>query len=149
MGLKGIKLINDYHGYPSEGWLIDVACDFANRHKQFILNHNWGSPAQIERLCTTYSDACFITGHSTTAYVDVTKKVDNLFICTCPLLGWGQTELHVRLYGADRILFGSDLTDLPIAWGLAQVMYAKIPESDKRKILGENLKALIKKYSLK
>jgi predicted TIM-barrel fold metal-dependent hydrolase len=53
------------------------------------------------------------------------------------------------LYGADRILFGSDLTDLPIAWGLAQVMYAKIPESDKRKILGENLKALIKKYSLK
>ena len=149
MGLKGIKLINDYHGYPSEGWLIDVACDFANRHKQFILNHNWGSPAQIERLCTTYSDACFITGHSTTAYVDVTKKVDNLFICTCPLLGWGQTELHVRLYGADRILFGSDLTDLPIAWGLAQVMYAKVPESDKRKILGENLKALMKKYSLK
>jgi len=148
MGMKGIKLINDYHGYPSEGPLVDIPCEFANRHRQFILNHNWGSPAQIERLCRTYPDACFITGHTTTAYVEVTKKVDNLFICTCPLLDWGQTELFVRLYGADRILFGSDLTDLPIAWGMAQIIYARISESDKRKILGDNLKALMKKYSL-
>ncbi len=148
LGMRGVKLINDYHGYPTEGPLIDIACEFADKHKQFILNHNWGSPGQIERLCKTYPNACFITGHTTTAYVEVTKKVDNLFICTCPLLGWGQTELYVRLYGADRILFGSDLTDLPIAWGMAQIMYAKIPESDKRKILGENLKSLMKKYSV-
>jgi hypothetical protein len=148
MGMKGIKLINDYHGYPSEGWLIDIACEFASNHKQFILNHNWGSPAQIERLCKTYPDACYFTGHTTLAYVDVTKKVDNLFICTCPLIGWEQTELFVQQYGADRILFGSDLTDLPIAWGMAQIMYAKISEVDKRKILGENLKELMKRYSL-
>ena len=74
----------------------------------------------------------------------MTKKVDNLFICTCPFLNWEQTELFVRLYGADRLLFGSDLSDLPIAWGMAQILYAKISESDKRKILGENLKALAK-----
>jgi predicted TIM-barrel fold metal-dependent hydrolase len=148
MGLRGVKLINDYHGYPAEGGLVDVACEFASKHKQFILNHNWGSPAQIERLCKTYPDACYFTGHTTLAYVDVTKRVDNLFICTCPLLGWEQTELFVKHYGAERILFGSDLTDLPIAWGLAQIMYAKISEADKRKILGENLKVLMKKYSL-
>jgi len=148
MGMRGIKLINDYHGYPAEGPLVDVACDFADKHCQFILNHNWGSAGQIERLCRTYPNACFITGHSTTAYVEVTKKVDNLFICTCPLLGWEQTELFVKLYGADRLLFGSDLTDLPIAWGLAQIIYAKISESDKRKILGENLKELMVKYGL-
>ena len=142
MGMKGIKLINDYHGYPPEGYLVDVACEFANKHKQFILNHNWGSAAQMERLCRTYPDAIFITGHSTTGFVEVTKKYKNLFICTCPLLGWQQTELFVKLYGADRIMFGSDLTDLPIAWGMAQILYAKIPELDKRKILGENLSKL-------
>jgi len=145
MGLRGIKLINDYHGYPPEGGLVDIACEFAHKHKQFILNHNWGSAAQMERLCRTYPDACFFTGHSTTAYSEVTRKYDNLFICTCPLLGWEQTELFVRVYGADRLLFGSDLTDLPIAWGMAQILYAKISESDKRKILGENLKALQQK----
>lgn len=147
IGMRGIKLINDYHGYPPEGGLVDIACEFASEHGQFILNHNWGSAAQIERLCTAYSNACFFTGHATTAYVDVTKRVDNLFICTCPLLGWEQTELFVRLYGADRILFGSDLTDLPIGWGMAQILYARISESDKRKILGENLRELYTRYS--
>lgn len=146
MGMKGVKLINDYHGYPTEGHLVDVICEFANEHRQFVLNHNWGSPAQMERLCKTYPKVCFIAGHSTLAYTEITKRYDNLFICTCPLLGWNQTEHYVNSYGADRILFGSDLTDLPIAWGLAQIMYARIPESDKRKILGENLKSLMDKW---
>jgi len=147
LGMRGIKLITTYHHYPLEGPLIDVACAFAHEHGHFILNHNWGSADQIERLCRTYRNACFITGHATAAYADVTKRVENLFICTCPLLAWGQTEAHVKLYGADRLLFGSDLSDLPIAWGMAQIIYARIPESDKRKILGENLKALLRTYA--
>ena len=148
MGMRGIKLISAYHGYPAEGSLIDVACEFAHKHGQFILNHHWGSARQIERLCKTYSNACFFTGHSEAGYGEVTKRVDNLFICTCPFLSWEQTERFVNIYGADRILFGSDLTDLPIAWGLAPIFYAKISEADKRKILGENLKALMRKYSV-
>jgi predicted TIM-barrel fold metal-dependent hydrolase len=54
----------------------------------------------------------------------------------------------VELYGADRILFGSDLMDLPIAWGMGQIMYARISEADKRKILGENLKRLMERYGI-
>lgn len=146
LGLTGIKLISAYHGYAAEGPLIDVACEFAHAHKLFILNHDWGSAQQIERLCKTYHDACFFTGHSSGGYAEVTKAVDNLFICTCPFLGWGQTESLVERYGADRILFGSDLTDLPIGWGLAPIFYARIPEADKRKILGENLKSLMQRY---
>lgn len=148
MGLRGIKLIASYHGYPTEGPLIDGACKFAHDRGWFILNHQWGSAAQIERLCTTYPDACFIAGHSAGNYAEVTRSIPNLFICTCPFLRWGQTEDYVGLYGADRILFGSDLTDLPIAWGLAQIMYAKISEEDKRKILGGNLEQLMRRYSV-
>ena len=107
-----------------------------------------GGPEQIGRLCTTYPDACFIAGHSAGNYAEVTQSVSNLFICTCPFLRWGQTEDYVGLYGADRILFGSDLTDLPIAWGLAQIMYAEISEEDKRKILGGNLEQLMRRYSV-
>ena len=148
MGMRGIKLISSYHGYPVEGPLIDVACEFAHKHGQFILNHHWGSAGQILRLCQTYPNACFFTGHSAAGYGEVTKQVDNLFICTCPFLSWEQTEQFVKIYGADRILFGSDLTDLPIAWGLAPIFYAKISEADKRKILGESLKALMRKYGI-
>jgi len=147
MGLRGIKLICDYQGYPAEGPLVDVACEFAHQHGQFILNHNWGSADQMRRLCTTYPNACFITGHTTLAFADLAKEVDNLFICTCPCIDWDYTEKLVAAYGADRILFGSDLTDLPIGWGMGQILYAKIPESDKRKIMGGNLRSLLARYS--
>jgi len=148
MGMKGIKLISAYISYPEEGPLIDVACRFASEHAQFILNHHWGSAGQIRRLCTQYPEACYIQGHATLAYADVCREVDNLFICTCPLLDWQATEHIVDAYGADRILFGSDLTDLPVAWGLGQVLYANIPEADKRKILGENLRGLMDRYGI-
>lgn len=147
-GMKGIKLIPAYQGYPTEGPLIDVVCSFAHQHRQLILNHYWGSATQMERLCRTYPNACFITGHSTLEYVNVVREVPNLFVCSCPFHTWRQTEQFVEAYGADRILFGSDLTDLPIAWGLAPIMYAEIPEDAKLKILGGNLRCILERYGI-
>jgi hypothetical protein len=146
LGLRGVKLICDYQGYPTEGPLVDVACQFADEHRLLILNHNWGSPEQIGRLCRTYPNACFIAGHTTTAYGEVAKEVENLFVCTCPCIDWGLPERLVETYGAERVLFGSDLTDLPIGWGMGQILYAHISESDKRRILGENLRELLHRY---
>ena len=123
--------------------MIDVACGFANEHGLLILNHDWGSPQQMRRLCATYPNACFITGHSTLAFGEVTRDHENLYICTCPCIDWGFPEKLVESYGADRILFGSDLTDLPIGWGMGQIMYARISEAEKRLILGENLQRLM------
>lgn len=149
MGMQGIKLIPHYQLYPEEGPLIDVACHFADEHEQLILNHNWGSPDQMRRLCETYTRACFITGHSRGDYGEVVADVENLYICSCPFLSWGQTERYVSMYGADRIMFGSDLTDLPVAWGLGPILYARISEADKRKILGENLLGVMKRYGVR
>jgi predicted TIM-barrel fold metal-dependent hydrolase len=149
LGMQGVKLVPGFQQYPLQGPMIDVACQFAHEQGQFILNHYWGPADHLRRLCTTYPDACFITGHTTTEYVDVVREVDNLFICTCPLLGWGQTEQYVQLYGAERLLFGSDLTDLPIAWGLGPILYAHIDEADKRKILGDNLLCLMERYGVR
>jgi len=147
LGLTGVKLIARYQGYPNEGPLIDVACEFCDEHGFFVLNHDWGSREQIERLCTTYPRACFITGHANGSYGEVTRRVSNLFIGTCPFLGWGQCEQFVRIYGAERLLFGSDLTDLPIGWGLGPIFHARIPEADKRQILGGNLRALLPRHA--
>ncbi len=51
--------------------------------------------------------------------------------------------------GADRLMFGSDLQDLPIAWGLGPILFARIPPEQKRLILGENLQRVLREYSLK
>lgn len=146
-GFQGVKLmLNAYNSCSSDSPLVEVPCRFAHEHKQFILSHSWGSPERMEYLCKTYPNALFIAGHSYATYGELCEQVDNLYICTCPFLSWGQTEAYVRMYGADRILFGSDLTDLPIGWGMGQILYARISEEDKRKILGGNLKRLMDQY---
>ena len=147
-GMRGIKLATAFQDYPDEGPLVDVACRFADEHGLFLLNHTWGGPAQMRRLCETYTNACFFTGHANAAFAEITRDCDNLYICTCPFLSWRQTEDFVRLYGADRLLFGSDLMDLPIGWGLGPILFARISLEEKRKILGENLLHLMRRYNI-
>ena len=147
LGLRGVKLIPHYQGYPDEGPNIDAACQWAHERQQIILNHHWGSADQMARLVRTYPDACFITGHSTTQYAEIMKEHDNLYVCSCPLHCPRSCEDVVAAIGADRLLFGSDLQDLPIAWGLGPILFARIPPSDKRLILGGNLQRLLQKYS--
>src|SRR5690606_19549066 len=85
-GMRGIKLIPTYQGYPVEGPLIEIACQWAHDHQQIIINHHWGSADQIEKLVSKYTKACFVTAHTTTAYADVMKKYPNLYVCSVPLL---------------------------------------------------------------
>jgi len=146
-GLRGVKLIAQYQCYPPEGPMVDVACRWAHERKQIVLNHGWGSPEQMERLLKTYPDACFITGHSTTAYAGLMRRYPNLYVCTCPLLRPGACREHVTRLGADRLLFGSDYQDLPHGWGLGPILLADIAEADKRAILGENLQRILTQYS--
>ncbi|MCC7192412.1 MAG: amidohydrolase family protein [Phycisphaeraceae bacterium] len=148
LGMRGVKLIPSYQGYPEEGPNIDVACQWAHEQRQIILNHYWGGAAQMERLVRTYPDACFFTGHTTTAYAQVMKKYDNLYVCTCPVHPPRCVEEVVAAIGADRFMFGSDLTDLPIAWGLGPILFARISEKEKRLILGGNLRRVLERYSL-
>jgi predicted TIM-barrel fold metal-dependent hydrolase len=147
LGMQGVKLLPSAYGsYDVSGPLIDVACRFAHEHKQMILSHTWGSADRVRQLCRDFPDALLISGHSAAHFGAVCQEFPNLYICTCPFLGWNSTEHFVQIYGADRLLFGSDLMDLPIAWGLGPILYAKISEADKRKILGGNLRRLMDQY---
>jgi len=148
LGLRGIKLIPYYQGYPDDGPLLDVACRWAHERKQIILNHHWGSATHVERLLQEYPDACYIAGHTTVAYADLMKRFGNLYVCSCPLLGPRECERVVAAIGDDRLLFGSDLLDLPVAWGLGPILFARLPVESKRRILGENLQRILKRYSL-
>ncbi len=143
LGLRGVKLIPHYQGYPAEGDWLDVACRWAHEHNQIILNHDWGSAAQMERLVSSFPDATFFTGHFTLAYADIMKWHPNLHVCTCPLLSPGICERAVRVIGADRLLLGSDFQDLPIGWGLGPILFARISEEHKRLILGGNLQRIL------
>jgi len=140
-GLRGIKL------YTGEAELLEAACRIADRERLLVLNHGWGDAEFLLDLARRYPRACFVQGHTTTAYTEVTRQVDNVYICTCPLIAFGDTERYVRAYGADRLLFGSDISDLPVQWGLGPILHARIGEEEKRAILGGNLRRLLATHS--
>lgn len=147
-GMRGIKLIPTYQGYPEEGPNIDTPCQFAHDHRQIILNHYWGGPEQMDRRVRTYTNACFFTGHTTIGYKETMARYPNLYVCSCPVHTPYIVETVVEAVGADRFMFGSDLTDLPIAWGIASILVARISEREKLMIIRDNLKKVLTQYSL-
>jgi predicted TIM-barrel fold metal-dependent hydrolase len=148
MGLRGIKLHAHLNAYDTNGPHVEVACALANERRTFIINHDWGDAQRMLYLCHKYPHACLITGHTSTEAASVIEQVENLYIGSCPLNGFGSTELFVERVGADRILLGTDLSWCPIAWGLGPVLYARIPLAAKRLILGGNLRRLLRQYDM-
>jgi len=149
LGMRGVKLIAYYQMCPEDSPLIEAACRWAHDRRQIILNHNWGPPEFLEKMVRSCPNACYIAGHSTAAYAELMKKYPQIYVCSCPLLAPDACEKMVAAIGADRLLFGSDLQDLPIAWGLGPVLFARIPQDQKSMILGGNLDRLLHSYSLK
>jgi hypothetical protein len=55
----------------------------------------------------------------------------------------GFVEMAVRELGAERIIYGSDVGGRSFASQVAKVVGAEIPDSDKKLILGGNLRRLL------
>jgi len=146
MGLKGIKLICEYQGTTTEKTDFSPVCQYANDHRMIMINHYWGSPHFLDGLAEKYPNACFIIGHCSTQYTEVLRKRKNVYQCTCAALMFGDIEKLLKLVDADKIVYGSDLTDLDGPFGLAPILYAKISDEDKRKILGLNMQRIIDLY---
>lgn len=66
-----------------------------------------------------------------------------LEICTS-ILADGMIEAAVREIGANRIVFGTDSPLLDPAVQMAKITSAEIPDSDKAKILGANMRRLLR-----
>lgn len=149
MGLRGIKLIADYQRYPVEGPGLFPAYEYAHENSWMILSHNWGPPAFLDKLATTFSNACFIIGHypgPADIYGEVIRKHDNVYQCTCAALNFGDIEALVDSTPSDKIVFGSDMPDLPLMFSLAPILYARISDDVERAIIGLNAKAMIERW---
>jgi len=140
-GLRGIKT------YTHDAALLGIACGIAERERLLILNHNWGTPEALLDLAKGHPNAVLIVGHTDRGYVKVFREVGNVYMCTCPLIAFGAPEWCVEAYGADRIMFGSDMSDLPLPWGMGPILYADVSDADKRAILGGNLRRLLETHS--
>ena len=90
-------------------------------------------------------------GHSAPGELDeaikVAKKYENVFLDICDIHRHsGIVDKMVESIGADRILFGTDIPWYDPAYGIGSVLFSRISDNDKYKILYSNAKEIANQY---
>ncbi len=155
MGMRGFKIHPSLHGYPANGENLRPMWEYANEKRLPILSHTWGgdrtcSPGVLGKLAEKYPNVPVLLGHAggtPAGYdeaIEVAKKQENVFLETCcSSVIYGLIERFVREVGADRIVFGTDMPFVNANAQIGKILYAKISDEDKRKILGLNMARII------
>lgn len=153
--MVAIKLWVAQHCDTSE---VDSIVERAIQLKAPVFQHTWdkitgnlpgeSTAEELARLAARHPDATIICGHTGGDWelgVRAIAPYENIYADLGggdPTVGF--TEMAVRELGAERVLFGSDIPGRSFGSQLAKVYGARIPERDKRLILSENLKRILR-----
>jgi uncharacterized protein len=136
---------------------LDPLVEAATKLQAVIFQHTWvkitgdepgeSRPADLVSLAARHPGAVFICGHSGGDWepsIRAIRASKNIFT---DLAGFdptaGVTEMAVRELGAGRVLYGSDAGGRGFASQLAKVQAADLSGTDRKLVLGENLKRLL------
>jgi predicted TIM-barrel fold metal-dependent hydrolase len=148
-GMTGIKMHSAAGlAYTFEGYA--PVWRYADDHGIPVLLHTWGDLDEMDSLFETYTNVPVLLGHAGAVnpvmYVEYAKKYPHLWLELCQSRApCGLVEYLVREVGADRILYGSDAPWMPFGHQLGRVLFAEIPEEDKRMILAGNAARVFEK----
>ena len=152
LGMKAIKLHTDLHGYPIDGPNYSAVLRYANDRRLITLIHGVGNPETLEKLSLDYPNAKIIVAHgggwdgrAPNKYLPVVKKRANVYLDSGAgsLCYLGGVEALVREVGTDKVLYGSDFPFGDALSEMGKIIYAKIADEEKEKILGLNLLRLL------
>jgi predicted TIM-barrel fold metal-dependent hydrolase len=140
-GFRGIKVYQVGPAYDSP--LYDPVWAFAKAHHAPVLAHTWGGNLTgFDTAAEKNPDVNFLAAHAGSGfayqpYIDAAKRVPNLFLdLTYSREHTNMIETIVAAVGPDQIVWGSDAPVFSMAHQLGKVLFARIPDEAKRKILG-------------
>lgn len=153
-GFRGIKVYQVGPGYDSP--LFQPAWDFARRRKAPVLAHTWGgSLTGFDMAAERNPEVAFIMAHSGSGfvyepYVKAARKCPNLYLdLTYSREHPNMIEYFVDEVGPDRIVWGTDAPLFSQAQQVAKVLFARIPDEAKRKILFDTAARLFNLHGCK
>jgi uncharacterized protein len=152
----GVKIHPSLHGCYADDERYDAVWQLAARRQVPILTHSWDMsaqnpaqkysfPSRFETYAARYPEVTLILGHAGGRYrghiaaAELARRYPHVLLDTagdCYTLGL--IEYLVEQAGADKVLFGSDLTWLDPRTQLGMIYDADIPVDAKRQILGGN-----------
>jgi predicted TIM-barrel fold metal-dependent hydrolase len=150
----GVKLWVARHCNAPE---FDAIIRRANELKAVIFQHTWfkvmenypgeSTPDDLVELSKRNPTVNLICGHTGGDWERGIRSIAPHRQIYADLAGSepvaGYTEMAVRELGADRVIYGSDVSGRSFASQLAKVYGADIPETAKKKIFAENLIGLL------
>ncbi|MBU0477187.1 amidohydrolase family protein [bacterium] len=155
--MKGIKIhprVDKFYAYDAR---LKPMWEIADKRRTVILSHTtlgepYSDPEQFDDIAGKYPNVPIILGHSgnnvegVKKSIPIAKKRKNIYLDTSGLGFKNENllEYAVDQIGPDRILFGSDCTFIDFNLALGVIVYSKISNEDKRKILGLNAAKLFK-----
>jgi len=146
LGIKMHTLRQEYS--VTDEFLYPVYEDM-NVRKAWYLHHDFGTEKELEQLLLDFPDVIFIQGHPSLKYKRLLNKYSNLYMCTCAGLQYHQMKALVDLFGADKLLYGSDSVIFDHTFGIGPIAFAEIGEQEKKKILGETAMNLLSQIRIK
>lgn len=152
-GIVAFKFHASLHGTDTLNDGYAPAYEYADEHSLPILSHSWsgdGGPMKvIETLSDRYPNVQFVNAHSSSGWdvidrsCELAERFDRVWLdLTGSRLVYRGLERMVDRVGADRILWGTDSPFIDPRPGLGRMLCADLPDEDKRKMLGENARAL-------
>jgi predicted TIM-barrel fold metal-dependent hydrolase len=148
LGMRGIKVHAGFAAQPVDSPGFWRMYEWSAAHGNLpVLGHGFDDAAAMERIALAFPQVPFIVAHAGGAYrggvpdpvILLAARLDNIYLDLCSSLAYeGALERLVRLVGAQKLLFGSDLCFQQATQQVGRVLFADISEPDKEAILGLN-----------
>jgi len=151
-GFRGIKVHGDMQGsLPLNDPRYFAAYELADKQRLPVLFHAWlpSEVAAATDVAKRYPNATIILGHSgmtaRAAAVQAARECDNILIDTAISSTYDNAiEVLVDKVGADRVVYGSDISFFDCIHTMGKIALAKLSDTDKEKIFGLNAKELFR-----
>lgn len=155
LGFLAIKIYPPYTPWPLNEPVWDPIYRFADDRGLAVISHTGVgetcSPVYIEDIAGRYPNANFVIGHSGNSEpyrsqaIQAARRFPNVYLETCSTFREpGVIERLVAEAGVDRVVFGSDVPLMDPRPQLGKIITAKISDREKRRVLAENAKRLLR-----
>ena len=148
-GIRSFKIHDDGNDLPYDHPAYDPLYEHAEGVGGVILVHTYGRKHVVPMMnvAARFPQLVILLAHSgildEEIYYDAVRQHPRIYLETCNSLAWhGLIERLVDHAGADRVLFGSDMPFMSPDQQIGRVLFARIPDEVKRRILGLNARML-------
>jgi predicted TIM-barrel fold metal-dependent hydrolase len=147
--IRQFKIHDDGNDLPYDDRRYSPLYEYANGIGAILLAHTYGKKqvVPIMKVAAEFPHVRILLGHSgifeEEIYAEAVRKHDNVYLETCSSLAWyGLIERLVGMASPDRVIFGTDMPFLSPDQQVGRVLFARISDEDKRKVLGLNAQTL-------